>query len=130
MEAKIVEEKVQIIEADGTCPALPLVEGEGSAQAVIWPGVGAQLRSMHLIDLRPGARTIEQRHPMEAVYYVVEGSARAVDTSDGSSYRVSQGVMIFVEPDTPYEIHADDGVVRLVGGPCPPDPALYRQLVT
>jgi mannose-6-phosphate isomerase-like protein (cupin superfamily) len=123
-----VDDKVQIVDADANCPALPLVEGQGQARAVIWPGIGARLRSVHMFELAPGDHTKTQCHPMEAVYFVVEGEAFAVDPSVGSRERVMAGSMIFVEPDTPYEIHADGGPVRFFGGPCPPDPALYEDL--
>lgn len=122
-----MDDKVQIIDADDSCPLLPLVEG-GSARAVVWPGVGARERSMHLIELRGGGRTIEMSHPMEAVYYVLEGAVVAVDSSDGSRQDAIAGSMVFVQPGTPYVIAAEDGPARLVGGPCPPDPALYAHL--
>jgi hypothetical protein len=35
---------------------------------------------------------------------------------------------VHVEPGTPYRFEAGDRAVELVGGPCPPDPALYRDL--
>jgi quercetin dioxygenase-like cupin family protein len=120
--------KVQIVDADETCPQLPLIQGGGSARAVIWPGVGASQRSMHLIELDAGARTVPMRHPMEAVYYVIEGRAEATDLGDGSSFNVGTGSMIFIEPKTQYVISADGEQVQIVGGPCPPDPSLYRHL--
>lgn len=123
-----MDDKVQIIQADDHCPSLPLIEGKGDARAVVWPGIGAQMRSVHVIELGPGAHTKPQRHPMEAVYYVIEGDAVALDDSDGSRQAAVAGSMIFVEPDTPYEIHADGAAVKMVGGPCPPDPTLYEHL--
>ncbi|MPZ68201.1 MAG: hypothetical protein GEU71_01560 [Actinobacteria bacterium] len=123
-----MEVKVQIVDTDESCPSLPLVDGDGYARAVIWPGIGAHLRSMHLIHLNSGAQTKEQRHPMEAVYYVIEGDAIAIDPSNGSSQVATQGSMIFVEPDTSYEIHATSMTAKIVGGPCPPDPHLYEHL--
>jgi quercetin dioxygenase-like cupin family protein len=125
---RVENEAVQIVDADDTCPELPLVDGGGVARAVIWPGIGASLRSMHLVELEPGARTVPQRHPMEAVYYVIEGRAVAWDLADGASHRVGVGSMIFIEPETEYVISADGHRARFVGGPCPPDPDLYRHL--
>lgn len=123
-----VFDKVQIVDAGDGCPLLPLVDGEGEARAVIWPGVGASLRSMHLIELAPGAKTVPMRHPMEAVYYVIEGRAVATDLTDNSGQAIGIGSMIFVEPETEYVIAADGQRVRFVGGPCPPDFDLYRHL--
>ena len=121
----IPEECVQVVDVDDACPDLPLVEGTGSALAVIWPGVGARQRSMHLFSLDAEARTVQMEHPSEATYYVIEGAAVAADSSDGSVQQADTGAMIFIEPHTPYSIAAHEGPVRFVGGPCPPDPALY-----
>lgn len=124
----MLDKRVQIVDADSTCPTLELVEGPGEARAVIWPGMGAHLRSLHLIELGEGAKTVQQQHPMEAVYYVIEGDALALDVSDGTRSPAPFGSMIFVEPGTAYEIHSDGRPVRVVGGPCPPDPSLYQDI--
>jgi quercetin dioxygenase-like cupin family protein len=119
--------EVRVLDAAGG-PVLPIVEGEGTARAIVWPGIGARHRSLQRITLAPGARTTELRHPMEAVYYVVEGSAAAVDLADGSRQELVEGAMVHVDPGTPYRFEAVEGTVELVGGPCPPDPALYRDV--
>jgi mannose-6-phosphate isomerase-like protein (cupin superfamily) len=121
-------DKVQVVDVDGRCPILPIVDGDGVARAVIWPGMGATARSMHRITLNPGARTTLLRHPMEAVYYVISGVASIHDGSDGTSEQLRPGSMAFVEPDTAYMLAAGAERVELVGGPCPPDPSLYRHL--
>ena len=118
---------VQVLDAD-VGPELPIVEGEGRAHAIIWPGVGATMRSMHRISLGGGAATTELRHPGEAVYYVIEGAGEAVDPSDGESHDLVLGSMIHVEPGTAYVIRAGSEGLELVGGPSPPDPALYEGL--
>jgi mannose-6-phosphate isomerase-like protein (cupin superfamily) len=117
--------KVQIVDSDDSCPALPIVEGDGVARAVIWPGVGAAARSMHRITLNPGAQTVALRHPMEAVYYVISGVAVIHDEANGVPYPLRPGSMAFVEPDTSYVLASGDGRVELVGGPCPPDGGMY-----
>jgi quercetin dioxygenase-like cupin family protein len=116
---------VQVLDAVG--PRLALVDGEGEARAVVWPGVGARLRSLHLISLRAGARTRSQRHPGEAVYYVVEGSGEVRDPDGGEPHPLEAGSMIHVAPDARYAIAARGAGVELVGGPSPPDPALYER---
>jgi mannose-6-phosphate isomerase-like protein (cupin superfamily) len=118
-------EEIRVIDADDRCPELRLVQGDGVARAVIWPGMGAAVRSMHRITLRPGARTTSLRHPMEAVYYVISGMALVEDQSDGAPVRLRPGSMVFVEPDTPYVFAAPNDQVEIVGGPCPPDDSLY-----
>ncbi len=111
-------------------PQLRLVDGGGSAWAVLWPGMGARHRSFHRITLAPHARTVEQCHPMEAVYYVNAGTAVVTDAGDGSRHKVGEGAMVHVEPGTSYTFEAGPQGGELLGGPCPPDPLLYAGPVT
>ena len=121
---------VRVLSADDACPTLPIIDGEGTARAVVWPGSGAQHRSMHLISLPAGGSTIPMRHEMEAVYYVVSGSGLVVDTDDGTENPLIEGSMVHVEPGTGYRLRAADTAMEVLGGPCPPDPALYAHLAT
>ena len=104
---------------------LPLVETEGNAWALVWPGMGAHLRSMHRISLRPGGRTVEFRHPMEAAYYVISGTVEVHDLDVDLRHKVSTGGMVLVDPRTRYRIAAGLEGSEVVGGPCPADPGLY-----
>jgi mannose-6-phosphate isomerase-like protein (cupin superfamily) len=119
--------EARVLDAAGG-PLLAIVEGGGIARAVVWPGIGARHRSLHRISLAVGARTVVLDHPMEAVYYVIEGSAAVVDPRDGSRQELVEGSMVHVGPATPYRFEAGTGGVELVGGPCPPDPELYRDV--
>jgi quercetin dioxygenase-like cupin family protein len=110
-------------------PALDIVDGEGRAHAVIWPGMGAQLRSLHQIELAAGAGTIAMRHPSEAVYYVIEGSGEALDLDDGGAQPLRPGSMAHVDVGTAYRFAAGAEGMSLIGGPSPPDPALYEGLM-
>ena len=121
-------DRVAVLDADEKCPRLPLVAGEGEAFAVVWPGVGANMRSMHRITLRPGSATVRMRHPMEAVYYVIAGAGTMRDLDKGTSDPVVEGSMIHIEPGTAYDCVADKAGMELIGGPCPADPELYRGL--
>ena len=47
---------VVIVDA-ATGPSLDIVQEGGSARAVIWPGMGAELRSLHMIALEPTGLT-------------------------------------------------------------------------
>lgn len=109
-------------------PALAIVDGEGSAHAVIWPGMGATLRSIHRIELAGGARTIALRHPSEAVYYVMAGSGKAVDLDADDTQPLRAGSMAHIDPGTTYVLAAAEEGMSVVGGPSPPDPALYEEL--
>jgi quercetin dioxygenase-like cupin family protein len=120
-------EQVQVLEGVGG-PELPaLVTAGGRAWAVVWPGTGARLRSMHRIALAEGGETRRLRHPGEAVYYVIEGEGEVEDLERGSSDLLVEGSMVHVDAGTPYLLRARSGALELVGGPAPADPGLYRQ---
>lgn len=117
-------DRVQVLRsADG--PELALVAHGGSARAVVWPGVGAEHRSMHRVSLDGGGSTIEISHDSEAVYLVFVGSATVIDRSDDVCYELITGSMIHIDPNTTYQFEAGPSGAELVGGPCPPDPRLY-----
>jgi mannose-6-phosphate isomerase-like protein (cupin superfamily) len=107
-------------------PELAVVAGEGTARAVIWPGMGAKLRSMHRISLGGGSRTTPLTHPSDAVYYVIAGGGEAVDGETGDAGALVEGSMVHVDAGTPYELVAGAEGMELVGGPCPADPRLYE----
>ena len=107
-------------------PDLDIIRGAGTCTPVIWPGMGAAERSIHLLLLGPDSRTIWMRHPSEAAYYVAEGEARIVDPDGGSSWPLGPGSMFHIGSGTTYGIHTGALGARILGGPCPPDPALYR----
>lgn len=115
-----------VVTGVGSGPELSIVDGEGGARAVIWPGMGARLRSMHRISLGRDARTIELTHPSDAVYYVIEGGGSAVDRSSGDESALVEGSMVHVDAGTPYALVAGAEGMELVGGPCPADDALYE----
>ncbi|HET8754359.1 MAG TPA: hypothetical protein VFM58_00020 [Solirubrobacteraceae bacterium] len=108
-------------------PQLDIVVGEGTARAVIWPGMGARLRSMHRISLGPGARTVDLDHATDAVYYVIDGAGEASDRGAGTTEPLVTGSMIHVDRGTAYALVAGDEGMEVVGGPAPADPALYEE---
>ena len=117
--------RVQVLDAEGG-PELPLVEGGGSATAVIWPGMGADLRSMHRISLADGGSTIRMSHPSDAVYYVISGSGEVSDGGGGDPQALVEGSMVHVDAGTPYVLRGGPEGLEAVGGPAPADPALYE----
>ncbi|MCY4621379.1 MAG: cupin domain-containing protein [bacterium] len=122
-------DRIRILRDDENCPELPIVERGGRAWAVVWPGVGAYLRSMHRISLLPGGRTVVMEHPTEAVYYVMSGTG-AVAGPDGDRRALSTGAMAHVSPGTAYLLESGENGAEIVGGPCPADPSLYAHLGT
>jgi quercetin dioxygenase-like cupin family protein len=97
---------------------IDVVEEGGSAVALAWPGTGSHFRSMHRIELDAGGRTRTLRHAGEAVYFVVTGEGTA------GEHALKAHDMVYVPRRTPYAFSAADAM-SIVGGPCPPDPALY-----
>jgi quercetin dioxygenase-like cupin family protein len=119
-------ERVLVVGEDAG-PELAIVDGEGAARALIWPGMGAELRSMHRITLAPGSRTTPLRHPGEAVYYVIAGIGEVTDLDAEDSDPLVEGSMAHVEPETAYAFVAGPAGLELVGGPAPADPSLYAK---
>ena len=119
---------VQILDAGPLCPKLDIVAGAGEARAVVWPGVGATERSLHRIDLAPGSSTVALSHPSETVYFVIEGGGAAIDLDLDREHELVAGSMTLMDPNTSYRLRAGDAGMLVVGGPCPPDPALYDYL--
>ena len=119
---------VSILQTGDGNPEVPIVEAGGVARAVVWPGTGAWLRSMHTIDLDPGGATLVLSHPMEAVYYVRTGTGLVVEPDSSDEFAIELGSMVHVEPGTRYRFQAGEEGMRLVGGPSPADPDWYRHL--
>ena len=122
--------EVRVIRDDPATPSLALIEHDGNARALVWPGTGAHMRSMHRISLEGRGRTVSLRHPMEAVYYVISGEVDIEDLDTRVKHRVEPGGMFLVDPGTGYRIAAGSDGAELVGGPCPADPTLYDGMWT
>jgi mannose-6-phosphate isomerase-like protein (cupin superfamily) len=103
---------------------IDIVVGGGHAIAIAWPGTGSHFRSMHRIDLEQNGATIPLRHESEAVYFVAAGHAAVHDLHAGETRDLATRSMVYVPRRTGYAFEAR-GPVTLLGGPCPPDPALY-----
>ena len=120
--------RVEVLRA-GSGPELPLIEHGGHARAIVWPGVGARLRSMHRIELAPGGATKQLTHPSDAAYYVIAGGGDVTEDGEASGERLVAGSMVYVERGTAYRFRAGSEGLDLVGGPAPADRALYRELM-
>src|SRR5258708_30112218 len=91
---------VQVIPLRGNGPLLPIVRGDGSARAVIWPGTGAALRSIHLIQLAPSSATVLQAHPTESVYYGMDGAGTVAGDGTSPATALAPGAMGRAGPGT------------------------------
>jgi quercetin dioxygenase-like cupin family protein len=117
-------EEIQILRMDRDYVPIP---GRVEVRAIIWPGMGARHRSMHSIRLHAGESSGEWRHPSEAVYYVLAGSGWFHDLTAGTGHGVRCGHIVHVAAGTAYTMTAD-AFLACIGGPCPPDPALYGEM--
>jgi hypothetical protein len=109
----------------GTGATLSLIEGSGSASALVWPGMGARHRSLHYLRLDAGARTIVQEHDGEAVYGILAGEATIIDLATNDAASLTTGAMVHVDGRTRYQFEAGSDGAVILGGPCPPDEKLY-----
>ena len=119
---------VTVIDSNGNCPELPLIDGEGHAKAVLWPGNGAKYRTIQVFELKSGSRTIELTHTTDCVYGVVSGNGEIVDLTDGSRQDLAEGNILHIDAADRYRIVAGTDGMSFLGGPCPPDPALYASI--
>jgi quercetin dioxygenase-like cupin family protein len=118
-------QKVQVLPLEGSGPTLSIIDGEGSARAVVWPGLGAIERSIHRITLGPLSRTTRLEHHGEAVYYVMGGSGSVQGDDAPAQNGLVEGSMVHIEAGTAYRFGAGADGLEFFGGPCPADPALY-----
>jgi mannose-6-phosphate isomerase-like protein (cupin superfamily) len=124
-EAVRSRDVVRVIDTASEGFSLPIVHGDGTARAVLWPGNGARFRSLNLVDLGSGSATIDMTHANDCVYYVIAGAGQIVDLKSGAIQPLIEGAMVHIDAGDAYRLVSEDEGVRLVGGPCPPDAALY-----
>lgn len=124
-EALHAHDAVRVIDTAREGIPLPIVEGQGWARAVLWPGNGALFRSLHLITIGAGSATLALSHANDCVYYVMAGAGMIVDLSSGAAQPLIEGAMVHIDAGDAYRLQAAADGMRLVGGPCPPDEAFY-----
>ena len=95
----------------------------------LWPGRGALYRTIQIIELHGGDRTIEFSHRNDSVYYVKAGEGSVIDVKEGVNLPLVEGSMIHIDAGDTYRFEANgaDGLT-LIGGPCPADERLYASL--
>jgi mannose-6-phosphate isomerase-like protein (cupin superfamily) len=122
--------RVRVIDSAVGCPEIPIVEGEGNAKVVLSPHNGATFRSFQLVTLQESARTIDLRHASNCVYYVIEGAGAIVDAAAGARIDLAEGHMVHIDAGDLYRIEAGHTGIKVLGGPCPPDPSLYAGMTS
>jgi mannose-6-phosphate isomerase-like protein (cupin superfamily) len=119
---------VRVIDSRGACPDIPIVDGEGWAKAVIWPGNGARYRTFQIIHLGAGSATRGLEHDSDSVYYVLRGAGLIEDLRRESGETIVEGSMMHIDAGDRYRIRAGEDGLELLGGPCPADPRWYADV--
>jgi mannose-6-phosphate isomerase-like protein (cupin superfamily) len=122
--------RVRVIDSAVDCPEIPIVEGEGNAKLVLSPHNGASFRSFQLVSLAGGARTVELSHVSDCAYYVIEGEGAVVDAASLARFGLAEGNMVHIDAGDRYRIEAGTAGMKVIGGPCPPDAALYAGMTS
>lgn len=122
---------LRVLHVDEDYVEFPLVEGGAMARAVAWPGTGAITGSLHYVAYEAGQSSKPHLHPAsQDIFYIVEGEGAMIEYLDGrpiSTTPMRPGSVIVVDPGTVHQVRADTRLVN-VGGPCPADLFLYRDL--
>jgi quercetin dioxygenase-like cupin family protein len=120
---------IKVLNVNKDFVRIPFIPG-GDARIVIWPGMGAKYASYHYFIMKPGQETIAHAHEKsEDFIYIIQGRGEVVDVDKGTAYPFEPGCIIYIEPKVTHILRCnkdspDDYIA--VGGPCPPDPELYR----
>jgi mannose-6-phosphate isomerase-like protein (cupin superfamily) len=128
--ANIQSPRVRVIDSAVGCPEIPMVEGEGNAKLVLSRHNGASFRSFQLVSLAGGARTIELSHSSDCAYYVIEGEGAIIDATSLARFDLSEGHMVHIDAGDRYRIESGTAGMKVIGGPCPPDEALYANVTS
>ncbi|WP_213770857.1 hypothetical protein [Bradyrhizobium sp. dw_78] len=119
----------RVVDSATGCPQIPIIIGTGNARVVMWPGNDAQFRTLQIITLERGARTIRLHHGSDAVYYVIGGAGSITDLGSSEVFPLVEGAMVHVDAGDAYQFTAnDDQAIKILGGPCPADESLYADL--
>ena len=118
---------IKVLDPEKNFKLLPYTEGKGVAKAIIWPGMGAKLGSMHYFVMAPGARNVPHKHPeAEDMFYVVQGQGVVIDFDQGKEYPFKKGDFVFIPAGITHAVRSDGPEDFIsVGGPSPADEAMY-----
>jgi mannose-6-phosphate isomerase-like protein (cupin superfamily) len=119
---------VQVLQLSNKGTDLPIIDGLGTARAVIWPGMGATERCINYVELEAGSSTVWLEHTTEAVYYIMSGTGTVLGDDALNEWPVLEGSIVHISDGSRYRFQAQDGGLTLFGGPCPVDPAMFDHL--
>lgn len=115
---------LRVVTPDQWGSDLGLVRG-GSWRTIVGAGNPSACRTLHDLRFTAGSATPRLSHPVEAVYYMIEGTATVTEhlASGVRRHPLGEGSMFHAHAGAVYEIESGTGA-RLVGGPSPVDPRL------
>ncbi len=101
--------------------------GGAAGSSIKWlvgPRQGANNFSMRLVTVAPGGRTPDHAHDWEHQWYVLSGSADAVD-ADGNLHPLGPGAVVYIPEDERHNIqNTGSGPLELICMiKCTPDSA-------
>jgi mannose-6-phosphate isomerase-like protein (cupin superfamily) len=119
----------RVVDSATRCPEIPIIVGRGNARVVMWPGNDTQFRTLQILTLEGGDRTIPLNHGSDAVYYVISGAGSITDLRSSEVSSLAEGAMLHIDAGDAYLFSADsDQGIKILGGPCPADAKLYAGL--
>src|SRR5258708_10408680 len=112
----------RVVDSAMGCPEIPIIVGPGNARVVMWPGNDAQFRTLQIITLERGARTIRLDHGSDAVYYVMSGAGSIADLGSKEVFPLVERAMVHIDAGDAYQFMTnDDPDMTVLGGPCASD---------
>jgi mannose-6-phosphate isomerase-like protein (cupin superfamily) len=119
----------RVVDSARQCPEIPIIVGRGNARVVMWPGNDTQFRTLQILTLEGGDRTIPLNHGSDAVYYVMSGAGSITDLQSSEVSPLAEGAMLHIDAGDAYLFSANsDQGIKILGGPCPADAKLYADL--
>jgi hypothetical protein len=88
---------VQVFDTAGELPQISILNGDGNAKVVMWPGNGARFRSFNLISMMENATTIPLTHKSDCVYYTINGAGEIIDLATGETFSLAEGTMLHID---------------------------------
>jgi len=120
-------DEVRVLICNDDCPKLPIVEGDGSAQAMVSTGVSAGIANMNYIRMEPGeANQPHTDSSFEDTVFISEGKGSAQNFDHDRRQSFEAGQVIHVPLDLKHTVFADRVCVVSVGEPCSADCAMLQ----
>jgi|AntRauTorcE11898_2_1112593.scaffolds.fasta_scaffold21724_2 quercetin dioxygenase-like cupin family protein len=121
---------VKVLRPEKDFVLIPYVK-EGTAKAIIWPGMGAKYGVMNYFVMKPGGENVPHKHDdSEDMFYIAQGQGVVADLDNNIEHPIEAGCFVYVEPGTMHaaKSYGPDDYIS-IGGPTPPDPEMFKELL-